>query len=375
MGDVSDAEADTGLGEPSASGFVDASNLGCSTGTADAGGTTSWTAAATGSGVSILAAGQSYPFGVVVAAENVYWTDFQVGVMTVPVGGGVARAVGLGRVGAGIAVDSSNVYWTETVACPTGQACPPYGGAILTAPLAGGAPTTLAASEPQANFVAVDATGVYWSAPNALQKVSRGGGNPTSLWSAPMPLTPSTMVGSPYVVAVANGHLYAAMNPNGSTGGTSEGSIVSFPIGGGPMVTLNATHNAWITGIAVDSHSVYWTSYGSSFSPNNTDGAVMKVPIGGGAATTIATGQHDPAAIAVDETSIYWGNTGTQSAGYADGSIVKATLSGGASVTLARGGGGVYGIAVDGTGVYWTTQNDAVTGYTCRGKVMKLVLK
>jgi hypothetical protein len=361
-----------GAGDASGStevdGSVEDSSGGCGAGT------TSWTASAPGGELILLASGQSYPFSIVVDAANAYWTNDQAGVMKVPVGGGAVSSLIAGRSGAGIAIDSTNVYWTQTFVCPPGNTCPPYSGEIQSSPLGPGTPTTLAVSYTQSYFVAVDATSVYSSSPIGLQKVAIDGGTPVSLWSTPMPATSSDMIGVPYVIAVANGRLYAAFNPSSSTGGTPAGSIQFIPVGGGNPVTIYSAQNAWITSIAVDSTNIYWTNYGS-MEPNNTNGVVMRMPLGGGTATTIASGQHDPAAIAVDGTNVYWGNAGTQSAGYLDGSIMKAPLDGGTPVTLATGGGGVYGIAVDATSVYWTTQNDSVTGYTCRGKIVKLTPK
>ena len=53
----------------------------------------------------------------------------------------------------------------------------------------------------------------------------------------------------------------------------------------------------------MDEVSVYWADY--------RDGSVAKVPIEGGAATTLATGQANPAFVAVDTTNVYWSNSPT----------------------------------------------------------------
>jgi hypothetical protein len=55
----------------------------------------------------------------------------------------------------------------------------------------------------------------------------------------------------------------------------------------------------------VDDTSVYWTNYGASEEPTNTDGRGMKVPLGGGTPVTLASSQHDPSALAVDPSGVY----------------------------------------------------------------------
>lgn len=86
----------------------------------------------------------------------------------------------------------------------------------------------------------------------------------------------------------------------------------------------------------------------------------MSLPLTGGTPATLLSGRT-PVNMTVDETSIYWTESG------ANGSIVKIPLAGGAPTTLASGQGFPYAIAVDGTSVYWTTTGD--------GTVMKVTPK
>jgi len=71
----------------------------------------------------------------------------------------------------------------------------------------------------------------------------------------------------------------------------------------------------------VDATRVYWTL----LTAGPYGGAVMAVPIAGGAATALATGQPGLAGIAVDATSVYWADMGTDANHFADGAVMRLT--------------------------------------------------
>ncbi|MGC9983125.1 MAG: SUMF1/EgtB/PvdO family nonheme iron enzyme [Polyangia bacterium] len=113
------------------------------------------------------------------------------------------------------------------------------------------------------------------------------------------------------------------------------------------LVTL-ASGQAGPAFVAVDTTSVYWTSYSSSI-----DGTVMKVPIGGGTPTTLASDQYEPYGIATGAASVVWTNSG-------GGTVMMVSTSGGTPTTLAQGQNGPAFVAVDTTSVYWTNEGGTV---------------
>jgi hypothetical protein len=101
-------------------------------------------------------------------------------------------------------------------------------------------------------------------------------------------------------------------------------------------------------GIVTDNSFVYWC---------NLNGGVYKTPLEAPDSPPISLVDRAqtklPAAIARDDTTIYWADAGEYDMN--NGSIGKVDLASGTSVTLVPNIGGVIAIAVDATRVYFTS--------------------
>ena len=103
--------------------------------------------------------------------------------------------------------------------------------------------------------------------------------------------------------------------------------------------------------IAVDGTSVYWGNYDG----NNTvtTATLMKVPVEGGSPIALAASPYWIDAIALDETSVYWTTLNFTTT---SGAVMKVPREGGTATTLASFtslGEVPLPIAIDGTSAYW----------------------
>jgi hypothetical protein len=132
----------------------------------------------------------------------------------------------------GIAVDRTYVYWGDC-------------SLLMSIPLSGGTPASLASANAAITELAIDATNVYWAAnttgPGTVGKIPLGGGTPVFLGQ-----------GYPQGgIAVDSANVYWA----------GQGALYSVPIAGGATQTLAGEPLGPLTpyGVAVDATSVYWT--------------------------------------------------------------------------------------------------------------------
>ena len=100
--------------------------------------------------------------------------------------------------------------------------------------------------------LAVDATDVFYSENDGVNRVPKAGGTPVSLGSS----------AHPYALAIDATRIYWTSN--------SDGMVLMAPKAGGVPATTIATGQSNVYGIAVDANAVYWAN-------NEPGGAVVKL--------------------------------------------------------------------------------------------------
>jgi hypothetical protein len=159
--------------------------------------------------------------------------------------------------------------------------------------------------------------------------------------------------GTPSDVSLRD-HEDAPMDHASETGATdSSGSSAASCLGtwtGQRCVLMLASGQNSPAALAVDSTSVYWLNGGTD-AERYIDGTLMKVPKNGGTLVTLATDQPFPGAIGLDATSVYWTiNTGES------GALLKMPKEGGTPTTLVSGLFDAGGVVVSSGSVYVTAR-------------------
>jgi hypothetical protein len=276
-------------------------------------------------------------YNLAIDSTSVYWGAGD-SVVKIAKSGGTPFTLASGAFSAStVSVNARAIYWVDS-GCDARFGCEPF-GSVMSAPLAGlqdgGAPTTLAQSQPALSGIALDTGNVFWmnGIPGAIMTESLEGGTPITV--AAIPQRP--LVAASFVVDDANIYWVAALD------------VMRAPAHpGGPVTAVTRGERAGQ--IAVSTTDVYWTN-----NEGFKNGSVRRVSKGGGAVAVVASNQDMTlgGSITVDATSVYWTTQGDcVSAGVCPGTVMKAPLCGGAPTTLSATQGGVA-VAVDDSSVYW----------------------
>jgi hypothetical protein len=236
----------------------------------------------------------------------------------VPAAGGDPTVIIDARSAIRLASDADHLYWCLV---PTsGQS----DGGLMTAPLAGGAPTPLAAAFSTSCTVALDATTVFWSGDGAVRRMPKSGGTATSLVSGINPVDVTVFEGYAYFIDWEN-----------------EATIGRVPVGGGAVETVASASSPAMAGLAVHATGVYWV--------NSLEGTLSRVAPAGGTPEVLATWPASDvmraATVRVDDQAVYWAT---------DGVLRKVPQSGGAFEELAKDDFDLGGFDMDATSLYWS---------------------
>lgn len=117
--------------------------------------------------------------GIAVDATTVYWAADNGTIVSVPIAGGVETVLATGQsTPYGIAVDSNYVYWVTY-----------NGDTVMRVPIGGGTPVQMAGSQDHPIGLALDNGVLYWNAGQYVVRMAAGGGAVTALAQGVQPVS------------------------------------------------------------------------------------------------------------------------------------------------------------------------------------------
>lgn len=316
-----------------------------------------------------VAVAQVHPVSLQVAAGDVAWITGATfdetgmaredgGLKTAPVGGGDPLILGATQPSPrDLAIDEARqvAFWTNA-----------EDGTLMVVPLAGGEPRVLLADLEQPEGLALSGDALAWTelwGGGVFRAQLSGSGAEVEL-GAPEELTPpGTAFSSPYRVASARDTVCWTYQ---GTLGRTDGAVACRV--GGAAVTV-AAEQLTPREIALDvdgegnAAAVYWASF--------EGGSVFRADLSGeevGAPEEIVSDQGQLNGLAVDERHVYWTRRDA-------GTVVRMPKGGGDQEVLASGQARPGDIAVDEATVYWINEGspDGSDGAPVKdGAVLKL---
>jgi sugar lactone lactonase YvrE len=322
----------------------------------------------------VLAKDQAGPGQIAVDLAYVYWSNY--GAPSPGTNGSIVtiRKDGLGGLTKiadgqtyswGLAVLGASVYWTLNAASPSYVGT---GKADLSAPWSIAYPTAGKTYTGRSRGLAIDESTsyVYWVnyEANQIWRLPR-----SSPASAEIVADATKGVSRPNSVFVDADNIYWTNEGTPTTGTTvssnaNTGSIARLSkaaITGTPVVLATAQNKP--RGLAVDGTSVYWSNAGAG----GTTGSVMKCNrTDGTGLTALASALMNPRELTIDGAYVYFTDYGSKIVAR----ISKTAAPGTAPESLATAQNNPLGIVVDTKHVYWTNYG---TGSLYDGSVVRLV--
>jgi hypothetical protein len=252
-----------------------------------------------------------------VDATTVYWGT-STAVLAAPLAGGAATTLATAGNAIDLAQSGSSVYYIDRSA-----------GAIKSVPIGGGAVVTLAPSQSFPAHLATDGTSVFWtnSGDGTVKSVPVGGGTVTTV------ATNQTSQGSgPLGVALSGANVYWAVYGSLRTAAKTGGAVT--------VVTQTATDQGWL---AVDTQNAYF---------GTNSGTLYQVPLAGGSPLLLASNLTNPpqGQIALDASYVYISPD--------DGTVTRVPIGGGPALPMVNQGNSTlqtvpWTVAVDAAYIYW----------------------
>ncbi|MFI5297497.1 MAG: hypothetical protein ACHREM_05310, partial [Polyangiales bacterium] len=237
------------------------------------------------------------------------------------------------------AVDSTTLYWSDG-----------YGaGSVRSADLSTFALSTIAPSQPAANWIRERSGSIYWNTEATISGTEYGSINAYAVTTAKETNVVSTQKGLGTAYAPFAVNSTEALWVVGGVGGYDDLWSVALPTGTPKLVKSSIYPTSTLE---VDDNYVYATE--------SVPGNVVRYSTGTGARSLLASGQSFPFRVALTSGALYWTDMGAGLPA-SPGTVMALNLTTGSPTPLATNLNYPKEIGSDGTSVYYSEQG----GPTC----------